>query len=134
MFQTIFICWWNFWQHNIQIPNIYPIIISSIPLNYINLYHKRCSISVPDPPSGLSVYVKGGKHAIVSWSPPSQGSYTSFKLKINPLVHIPGKFYCNLYLEFTYFNLSYYAVFFRHQEINLYQLIKLKLSHIHSVC
>lgn len=55
------------------------------------LIHFLC-ISVPDPPSGLSVYVRSGKQAIVSWSPPSQGSYTSFKLKINPLVHIPGEF------------------------------------------
>lgn len=43
MIQTIFICWWNFWRHNIQIPNIYPIITSSIhiPANYINLEHKH---------------------------------------------------------------------------------------------
>ncbi|KAJ8967210.1 hypothetical protein NQ314_003040 [Rhamnusium bicolor] len=43
---------------------------------------------IPDPPSGLSVSVRSGKTAIISWSPPSQGSFTSFKLKINPLVHI----------------------------------------------
>ncbi|XP_076252451.1 protein tyrosine phosphatase 10D isoform X4 [Rhynchophorus ferrugineus] len=45
--------------------------------------------TVPDPPSGLSVYVRSGKQALISWSPPAHGSYTSFKLKINPLVHLP---------------------------------------------
>ncbi|ENN80085.1 hypothetical protein YQE_03484, partial [Dendroctonus ponderosae] len=34
-------------------------------------------------------FTTGGKQAFFSWSPPSQGSYTSFKLKINALVHIP---------------------------------------------
>ncbi|XP_066154391.1 tyrosine-protein phosphatase 10D isoform X4 [Euwallacea fornicatus] len=63
-------------------------------LYYSNATHNTLTwtanfTTVPDPPSGLSVYVKGGKHAVVSWSPPAQGSYTSFKLKINPLVHIP---------------------------------------------
>lgn len=43
---------------------------------------------MPDPPSGLTVQVRNGKSAIISWEPPSQGSFTSFKLKINPLVHI----------------------------------------------
>lgn len=41
--------------------------------------------SVPDPPSNLSVSVRSGKTAIISWSPPVQGSFSSFKLKINPL-------------------------------------------------
>ncbi|XP_050304199.1 tyrosine-protein phosphatase 10D isoform X2 [Anthonomus grandis grandis] len=63
-------------------------------LYYSNATHNTLTwtanfTTVPDPPSGLSVYVKSGKQAIVTWSPPSQGSYTSFKLKINPLVHIP---------------------------------------------
>ncbi|KAL1506354.1 hypothetical protein ABEB36_005735 [Hypothenemus hampei] len=63
-------------------------------LYYSNATHNTLTwtanfTTVPDPPSGLSVFVKGGKQAIVSWLPPSQGSYTSFKLKINPLVHIP---------------------------------------------
>lgn len=42
-------------------------------------------ISVPDPPSNLSVSVRSGKTAIISWSPPAQGSFSSFKLKIYPL-------------------------------------------------
>ncbi|XP_045478955.1 tyrosine-protein phosphatase 10D isoform X2 [Harmonia axyridis] len=41
--------------------------------------------TVPDPPSNLSVAVRNGKTAIISWSPPMHGSYSSFKLKINPL-------------------------------------------------
>lgn len=32
--------------------------------------------------------VRSGKSAIISWDAPSQGSFTSFKLKIQPLVHI----------------------------------------------
>lgn len=36
----------------------------------------------PDPPSNLSVSVKSGKVALISWSPPFQGNYSSFKLKI----------------------------------------------------
>ncbi|ERL89353.1 hypothetical protein D910_06724 [Dendroctonus ponderosae] len=63
-------------------------------LYYSNATHNTLTwtanfTTVPDPPSGLSVFVKGGKQAFFSWSPPSQGSYTSFKLKINALVHIP---------------------------------------------
>lgn len=42
-------------------------------------------LSVPDPPSNLSVTVRSGKTAIISWSPPLQGSYSSFKLKISAL-------------------------------------------------
>ncbi|CAG9762794.1 unnamed protein product [Ceutorhynchus assimilis] len=64
-------------------------------LYYSNATHNTLTwtanfTTVPDPPSGLSVFVRNGKQAIVTWSPPSQGSYTSFKLKINPLVHIPA--------------------------------------------
>lgn len=36
----------------------------------------------PDPPSNLSVSVKSGKIALITWSPPSQGNFSSFKLKI----------------------------------------------------
>ncbi|XP_048517675.1 tyrosine-protein phosphatase 10D isoform X2 [Dendroctonus ponderosae] len=65
-------------------------------LYYSNATHNTLTwtanfTTVPDPPSGLSVFVKGGKQAFFSWSPPSQGSYTSFKLKINALVHIPAR-------------------------------------------
>ncbi|CAH1159779.1 unnamed protein product [Phaedon cochleariae] len=62
-------------------------------LYYSNATHNTLTwtanfTTVPDPPSGLSVNVRSGKTAIISWDPPSQGSFTSFKLKINPLVHI----------------------------------------------
>ncbi|XP_018572478.1 tyrosine-protein phosphatase 10D [Anoplophora glabripennis] len=63
-------------------------------LYYSNATHNTLTwtanfTTVPDPPSGLSVQVRNGKSAIISWDPPAQGSFTSFKLKINPLVHIP---------------------------------------------
>ncbi|KAL5277336.1 hypothetical protein ACFFRR_002529 [Megaselia abdita] len=38
--------------------------------------------TAPDPPSNLSVQVRSGKTATISWSPPSQGNFTSFKIKI----------------------------------------------------
>ncbi|XP_062554355.1 tyrosine-protein phosphatase 10D isoform X3 [Armigeres subalbatus] len=38
--------------------------------------------TAPDPPSNLSVAVRSGKNAIINWSPPSQGNYSAFKLKI----------------------------------------------------
>lgn len=40
---------------------------------------------MPDPPSNLSVTVRNGKTAVISWSPPLLGSYSSFKLKISAL-------------------------------------------------
>lgn len=39
-------------------------------------------IAAPDPPSNLSVTVRSGKNAVIAWSPPTQGNFTSFKLKI----------------------------------------------------
>nr|XP_023013330.1 tyrosine-protein phosphatase 10D isoform X2 [Leptinotarsa decemlineata] len=65
-------------------------------LYYSNATHNTLTwtanfTTVPDPPSGLSVNVRSGKTAIITWDPPSQGSFTSFKLKINPLVHIPDQ-------------------------------------------
>nr|CAD7463822.1 unnamed protein product [Timema tahoe] len=38
--------------------------------------------TAPDPPSNLSVNVRSGKVAHVSWSPPVQGHFASFKLKM----------------------------------------------------
>ncbi|XP_071056638.1 tyrosine-protein phosphatase 10D isoform X2 [Onthophagus taurus] len=38
--------------------------------------------TVPDPPSNLSVLVKNGKSATISWNPPVYGSYSNFKLKL----------------------------------------------------
>ncbi|XP_075214257.1 protein tyrosine phosphatase 10D isoform X3 [Lycorma delicatula] len=39
-------------------------------------------ITDPDPPSNLSVSVRSGKVAHVSWSPPALGHYTGFKMKV----------------------------------------------------
>lgn len=41
-----------------------------------------CYFTAPDPPSNLSVSVRSGKIALITWSPPSQGNFSSFKLKI----------------------------------------------------
>ncbi|XP_015595077.1 tyrosine-protein phosphatase 10D isoform X2 [Cephus cinctus] len=39
-------------------------------------------ITPPDPPSNLTVSVRNGKTAIVSWAPPSQGNYSGFRLRV----------------------------------------------------
>ncbi|CAH0561415.1 unnamed protein product [Brassicogethes aeneus] len=62
-------------------------------LYYSNATHNTLTwtanfTTVPDPPSNLSISVRSGKTAVISWSPPSQGSFTSFKLKINPLINL----------------------------------------------
>ncbi|KAF5292505.1 hypothetical protein FQR65_LT01650 [Abscondita terminalis] len=59
-------------------------------LYYSNATHNTLTwtanfTTVPDPPSNLSVSVRSGKTAIITWNPPVQGSFSSFKLKINPL-------------------------------------------------
>ncbi|KAL1116196.1 hypothetical protein AAG570_005691, partial [Ranatra chinensis] len=41
--------------------------------------------SAPDPPSNLSVTAKNEKSALVSWTPPVLGHYSSFKLKVTNL-------------------------------------------------
>ncbi|XP_022171232.1 tyrosine-protein phosphatase 10D isoform X2 [Myzus persicae] len=38
--------------------------------------------TAPDPPTNLTVTVKGGKTAHVQWSPPLLGNYNGFKLKV----------------------------------------------------
>lgn len=38
--------------------------------------------SAPDPPSNLSAIARGGKSALILWSPPLQGHYSSYKLKV----------------------------------------------------
>ncbi|XP_075158731.1 protein tyrosine phosphatase 4E isoform X3 [Haematobia irritans] len=38
--------------------------------------------TAPDPPSNLSVQVRSSKNAIIQWSPPTQGNYTAFKIKV----------------------------------------------------
>lgn len=57
-------------------------------LTLIRVMFTSYFFAVPDPPSGLTIQVRNGKSAIISWDPPAQGSFTSFKLKIHPLVHI----------------------------------------------
>jgi hypothetical protein len=51
-------------------------------------------IAAPDPPSNLSVNVRSGKTAQVSWSPPLLGHYSSFKLKVKHLC------YALMYLQY----------------------------------
>ncbi|XP_034944437.1 tyrosine-protein phosphatase 10D isoform X2 [Chelonus insularis] len=38
--------------------------------------------TAPDPPSNLTILVRNGKTAIVYWAPPSQGNYTSFRIRV----------------------------------------------------
>ncbi|KAF7405885.1 hypothetical protein HZH68_005254 [Vespula germanica] len=38
--------------------------------------------TAPDPPSNLTVSVRNGKTAIVYWSPPAQGNYSGFRLRV----------------------------------------------------
>ncbi|XP_076291656.1 protein tyrosine phosphatase 10D isoform X2 [Lasioglossum baleicum] len=38
--------------------------------------------TAPDPPSNLTVSVRNGKHAVVYWSPPAQGNYSGFRLRV----------------------------------------------------
>ncbi|KAK2585118.1 hypothetical protein KPH14_008629 [Odynerus spinipes] len=38
--------------------------------------------TAPDPPSNLTVSVRTGKTAIVYWSPPAQGNYSGFRLRV----------------------------------------------------
>ncbi|XP_076686342.1 protein tyrosine phosphatase 10D isoform X1 [Andrena cerasifolii] len=39
-------------------------------------------ITVPDPPSNLTVSVRNGKTAIVYWAPPAEGNYSGFRLRV----------------------------------------------------
>ncbi|XP_076647850.1 protein tyrosine phosphatase 10D isoform X5 [Halictus rubicundus] len=38
--------------------------------------------TAPDPPSNLTVSVPNGKTAVVYWSPPAQGNYSGFRLRV----------------------------------------------------
>ncbi|XP_035899329.1 tyrosine-protein phosphatase 10D isoform X4 [Anopheles stephensi] len=57
-------------------------------LYYTNSTHKdwlTWTVSIttaPDPPANLTVIPRSGKNVIINWSPPLQGNYSSFKLKI----------------------------------------------------
>jgi cadherin 5 type 2 (VE-cadherin) len=39
--------------------------------------------TVPEPPSNLSIAVRTGRIALVSWDPPSLGGFSAFKLKVS---------------------------------------------------
>jgi cadherin 5 type 2 (VE-cadherin) len=41
--------------------------------------------TVPDPPANLSIAVRSGRVASVSWNPPKVGGFSAFKLKVVPL-------------------------------------------------
>ncbi|XP_042228695.1 tyrosine-protein phosphatase 10D-like isoform X1 [Homarus americanus] len=41
--------------------------------------------TVPPPPTNLTIQVRSGKSALVSWDPPVIGGYSAFKLKVIPL-------------------------------------------------
>lgn len=41
------------------------------------------SLSAPDPPANLSVIARSGKAAVISWSPPSKGNFSAFKLRVS---------------------------------------------------
>ncbi|XP_068211169.1 tyrosine-protein phosphatase 10D-like isoform X2 [Palaemon carinicauda] len=41
--------------------------------------------TVPPPPSNLTIQVRSGRVALVSWDPPRTGGYSAFKLKVIPI-------------------------------------------------
>lgn len=43
---------------------------------------RNVCFAAPDPPSNLTVSVRNGKTAIVYWSPPAQGNYSGFRLRV----------------------------------------------------
>lgn len=56
---------------------------NELKISFLEKYNQNIYlVSAPDPPSNLSVQVRSGKTATISWSPPSQGNFTSFKIKI----------------------------------------------------
>ncbi|KAG5683461.1 hypothetical protein PVAND_012739 [Polypedilum vanderplanki] len=72
----------------IQFSNALPGTKYSFWLYYTNATHHdwlTWTVSIttaPDPPSNLSVSVQSGKMATIQWSPPLQGNFSSFKLRI----------------------------------------------------
>ena len=73
----------------IQFSNGLPGTKYSFWLYYTNATHHdwlTWTVSIttaPDPPSNLSVTVRSGKIALITWSPPTQGNFSSFKLKVS---------------------------------------------------
>ncbi|XP_068211170.1 tyrosine-protein phosphatase 10D-like isoform X1 [Palaemon carinicauda] len=41
--------------------------------------------TVPPPPSNLTIHVRSGRSALVSWDPPRTGGYSAFNLKVIPI-------------------------------------------------
>ncbi|VVC36919.1 Hypothetical protein CINCED_3A015609 [Cinara cedri] len=59
------------------------VVTNSVPPETQWLLTWTASINTaPDPPTNLTVTVKGGKTAHVQWSPPVLGNYNGFKLKV----------------------------------------------------
>lgn len=50
-----------------------------------------CVFTAPDPPSNLSAIARGGKSALISWSPPLQGRYSTYRLKVVSLSEAGAK-------------------------------------------
>ncbi|XP_044592412.1 tyrosine-protein phosphatase 10D isoform X1 [Cotesia glomerata] len=49
--------------------------------------------TAPDPPSNLTVLVRNGKTAVVYWSPPAEGNYSGFRMRVqsfNDLANPPS--------------------------------------------
>lgn len=72
---------WLTWRVSITTGK-YQTMINSATLSFDFIDDITFYFKAPDPPSNLSVSVKSGKIALITWSPPSQGNFTSFKLKI----------------------------------------------------
>lgn len=63
---------------------------------YATYFFFLLSFLAPDPPSNLTVVTRGGKQALVSWSPPLQGYHSGYKLRlvslsdlVTPLRNLP---------------------------------------------
>lgn len=46
--------------------------------------------TAPDPPSNLTISVRNGNTAIVYWSPPAQGNYSGFRLRVQSFSESTG--------------------------------------------
>lgn len=57
-------------------------------------------LTVPDPPTNLSVNARMGKSIQISWDPPAVGGHTGFMLKVIPITEAPATIR-NMHLEAT---------------------------------
>lgn len=60
-----------------QMAHLYIVLLSMNLFNVIVF-----CVLAPDPAANLSINVRGGKSAIVSWNPPALGHYSGFKMKV----------------------------------------------------